>query len=103
MKGVAMQKTDFPFVHHVIDDCSTDGEQEVIKAWIERECDMDNGDIYVLEMNCRFGRQYPFTHNAGVNIPLQIIKWLKKLSMDKNITTQKDGVRSRKELKPVIY
>lgn len=54
-------------------------------------------------MNCRFGRQYPFTHSAGVNIPLQIIKWLKKLSMDKNITTQKDGVRSRKELKPVIY
>ena len=103
MNGVAMQKTDFPFVHHVIDASSIDGEQEVIKAWIERECDMDNGDVYVLEMNCRFGGQYPFTHNAGVNIPLQIIKWLKKLSMDKNITTQKDGVRSRKELKPVIY
>lgn len=26
MNGVAMQQTDFPFVHHVIDDCSTDGE-----------------------------------------------------------------------------
>lgn len=24
MNGVAMQKTDFPFVHHVIDDCCTD-------------------------------------------------------------------------------
>lgn len=34
LNGVAMQKTDFPFVHHVIDDCSTDGDHEVIKAWI---------------------------------------------------------------------
>ena len=46
MNGVAMQKTDFPFVHHVIDDCSTDGEQEVIKAWIERECDINNAEFY---------------------------------------------------------
>lgn len=46
LNGVAMQKTDFPFVHHVIDDCSTDGEQDVIKAWIERECDIDNADFY---------------------------------------------------------
>lgn len=46
LNGVAVQKTDFPFVHHVIDDCSTDGEQDVIKAWIERECDMDNAEYY---------------------------------------------------------
>lgn len=31
LNGVAMQQTNFPFVHHVIDDCSTDGEQNVIK------------------------------------------------------------------------
>lgn len=46
LNGVAMQKTDFPFVHHVIDDCSTDGEQEVIKAWIERECDLETAGYY---------------------------------------------------------
>ena len=46
LNGVAMQKTGFPFIHHVIDDCSTDGEQEVIKAWIERECDLDNAEYY---------------------------------------------------------
>lgn len=63
----------------------------------------DNGDICVLEMNCRFGGQYPFTHNAGVNIPLQIIKWLKGQPTDRSITTQKDGVRSCKELQPVIF
>lgn len=63
----------------------------------------DNGDIYVLEMNCRFGGQYPFTHNAGVNVPLQIIKWLRGEPTDKSITSQINGVRSCKELMPVIF
>lgn len=63
----------------------------------------ESGDIYVLEMNCRFGGQYPFTHNAGVNVPLQIIKWLKGEPTDKSITTQMNGVRSCKELMPVIF
>ena len=31
MEGFAMQKTDFPFVAENMDDCSTDGTQEVIK------------------------------------------------------------------------
>lgn len=46
LNGVAMQKTDFPFVHQVIDDCSTDGEQDVIKAWIERECNLKTAECY---------------------------------------------------------
>lgn len=40
LNGFAMQQTNFPFVCFVMDDASPDGEQEVIKAWIERECDM---------------------------------------------------------------
>ena len=63
----------------------------------------EDGDIYVLEMNCRFGGQYPFTHNSGVNIPLQIIKWLERGATDKSITIQKNGVRSCKELVPVVF
>ena len=46
LNGVAMQQTDFPFVHHVIDDCSTDGEQEVIKTYLNNNCDMDNAEYY---------------------------------------------------------
>lgn len=46
LNGVAMQQTKFPFVHHVIDDCSTDGEQDVIKAWMDRECDMVHAEYY---------------------------------------------------------
>lgn len=63
----------------------------------------ENGDIYVLEMNCRFGGQYPFTHNSGVNIPLQIIKWLDGQPTDSSIMIQKNGVRSCKELMPVVF
>lgn len=63
----------------------------------------ENGDIYVLEMNCRFGGQYPFTHNANVNVPLQIVKWLNNEPTDKSLITQIDGIRSCKELLPVTF
>lgn len=40
LNGFVIQQTTFPFVCLVVDDASTDGEQEVIKSWMERECDM---------------------------------------------------------------
>lgn len=40
LNGFVMQQTIFPFVCLVVDDASTDGEPEVIKSWMERECDM---------------------------------------------------------------
>ena len=40
LNGFAMQNTNFPFVCVVVDDASMDGEQKVIKTWMERECDM---------------------------------------------------------------
>lgn len=49
LKGFAMQQTEFPFVCLVMDDCSTDGEQEVIKAWMNRECDMSNAECVEIE------------------------------------------------------
>ena len=44
LNGFAMQQTNFPFACLVMDDASTDGEQEVIKAWLERECDMERAE-----------------------------------------------------------
>lgn len=44
LNGFAIQQTNFPFVCLVMDDASTDGEQEVIKAWMERECDMSRAE-----------------------------------------------------------
>lgn len=67
LNGFAMQQTNFPFVCLVMDDCSTDGEQDVIKAWMERECDMSKAEYIDLELsslilvthktnpNCSFG------------------------------------------------
>lgn len=46
LNGVAAQKTSFPFVHHVIDDFSTDGEQNVIKDWMNKECEMKDAEYY---------------------------------------------------------
>lgn len=49
LNGFAMQKTNFSFVCLVMDDCSIDGEQDVIKAWMERECDMSNAEYAEIE------------------------------------------------------
>lgn len=46
LNGFAMQQTNFPFVCLVMDDCSTDGEQEVIKAYLDRECDMKRAEYF---------------------------------------------------------
>lgn len=46
LNGVAMQITNFPFIHHVIDDASTDGEQTVIREWMNRQCDMEQAEFY---------------------------------------------------------
>lgn len=46
LRGVAMQQTDFPYIHHVIDDASTDGQQEIIKDFLNKECDMANAEFF---------------------------------------------------------
>ncbi len=44
-----------------------------------------NGDYCVLELNPRFGGGYPFSYEAGVNMPKAIIEWLKGNTIDANI------------------
>lgn len=43
------------------------------------DCDVleRDGKYYVLELNPRFGGGYPFSHEAGVNMPLAILSWVK--------------------------
>ena len=41
-----------------------------------------NGDYCVLELNPRFGGGYPFSYEAGVNMPGAILKWLKSEEVD---------------------
>jgi len=41
-----------------------------------------NGDYCVLELNPRFGDGYPFSYEAGVNMPKAIIQWVKGEKVD---------------------
>lgn len=41
-----------------------------------------NGDYCVLELNPRFGGGYPFSYEAGANLPLAIMKWLRGEQVD---------------------
>lgn len=45
MNGFCMQETNFPFVCTIIDDCSTDGEQDVIKNYLEAHFDLENSSV----------------------------------------------------------
>ena len=72
-------------------------------ANLDVDCFVTNdGEIYVLEMNCRFGGQYPFSHNAGVDFPKQIIEWIHGKATDIKLITPKIGTISCKDLTPVI-
>lgn len=62
----------------------------------------DEGDVIVLEMNCRFGGQYPFSHLAGVDFPRQIVSWLKGESNHPELLTAKVGTKCCKDLVPVV-
>lgn len=44
-----------------------------------------NGDYCILELNPRFGGGYPFSYEAGVNMPKAIIEWVKGNTVDPSI------------------
>ena len=50
-----------------------------------------NGDYCVLELNPRFGGGYPFSYEAGVNMPKAIIQWVKGENVDAAILKPEIG------------
>lgn len=50
-----------------------------------------NGDYCVLELNPRFGGGYPFSYEAGVNMPKAIINWVKGKAVDARILQPEYG------------
>ena len=46
LNGFVMQQTDFPFVCCVFDDASTDGEQVVLRQWIQNHCILEEVEEY---------------------------------------------------------
>lgn len=50
-----------------------------------------NGDYCVLELNPRFGGGYPFSYEAGANLPRAILNWLKGETVDASILKPEIG------------
>ena len=73
-------------------------------ANLDVDCFITNDNrLIVLEMNCRFGGQYPFSHNAGVNFPKQIVEWLQQKATSKELTTPSIGIISCKDINIVEF
>ena len=62
----------------------------------------ESGDIFVIDLNCRFGGQYLFSHAAGANFPKQIIDWLMGLPTSQTNIDVKTGVRGDRDDSYVI-
>jgi len=51
----------------------------------------ENGDYCVLELNPRFGGGFPFSYEAGVNMPKAIVEWVKGNKVDVSILQPEYG------------
>jgi len=65
---------------------------------LDCDCFVCGPNIYILELNARFGGGYPFSHIAGCNLPEAMVKWCKGEDVNHSLLTAKTGVRSYKEL-----
>ncbi len=57
---------------------------------------------YVLELNCRFGGQYPFSHLAGANFPRAIVNMLSGIPVTPDLLHANAGFIGFKDLSPVV-
>lgn len=71
-------------------------------ANLDIDCFLINGVYYVLEMNCRFGGQYPFSHLAGADFPKAIVNMLTGKRVNKNLLDVIPGTIGIKDIEPKI-
>ena len=45
MNGFTIQQTNFPYVCTIVDDASTDGEQEVIRQYLQEHFDLEDKSV----------------------------------------------------------
>jgi len=63
---------------------------------------LDGLNAYVLELNPRFGGGYPFSHEAGVNLPKAIVGWLNNEELDlEQLLSPRMGTLSIKGIKMI--
>lgn len=67
-------------------------------ANLDTDCFMIAGKPYILEMNCRFGGGYPFSHLAGANLPKAIINWISQNDAENELSRYKYGFEGMKAI-----
>lgn len=81
LNGFAMQQTDFPFACIVMDDASTDGEQETIMNWLNLECDMRKATSF--DLNISHVIVVPHKKNQYCTLAIYLLKFNLHKSMEK--------------------
>ena len=64
---------------------------------------VDGANLSVLELNCRFGGGYPFTHASGANFPAAIVAWLCGLEPEPQCLHARPGVTTVKSIRPKVF
>lgn len=67
-------------------------------ANLDTDIFIKDDEIYVLEMNARFGGGYPFSHIAGVNLPKAIINWINNELVDVKDLSAEIGTVAHKDI-----
>ena len=63
---------------------------------------VDGEKVTVLELNCRFGGGYPFSHSAGVNFPAALVAWLDDREVDPRCFQAQPNITAVKSIKPIV-
>lgn len=72
MNGFVMQQTDFPFVCTIMDDASTDGEQDVIRRFVEENFDLQDASV-AYEKDADYGHILFAQHKTNKNCYFAVI------------------------------
>ena len=72
MNGFVMQQTNFPFVCTIMDDASTDGEQDVIRRFVENNFDLQDASV-AYEKDTDYGHVLFAQHKTNKNCYFAII------------------------------
>lgn len=65
---------------------------------LDVDCFLVEDKVYVLELNCRFGGQYPFSHLAGANFPKILVDLISGKTPNKKDYTVRYNTLGCKEL-----
>lgn len=70
-------------------------------ANLDVDCFKVEGSYYVLELNCRFGGQYPFSHLAGADFPKALVNMLSDKPVPGEMLTARYGTIGYKDINPL--